>query len=67
MDTKEMIERKKEIKKELAQINEGITKEVLDTFTKEELEEYIEIAEEIQAKLNVLDMAEIADKLLEEE
>lgn len=66
MNTKETYERKREIKKELGNINNGITKELLESFTKEELEEYIKLAEDIQAKLNILDMHEISDKLLEE-
>ena len=46
---------KEEIIKELMKINESLTDEMIENATKEELEEYIRLTDEIKLKLDMLD------------
>ena len=54
MSTKDLKEKIEEIKKELETINNLITDEVLENASKEELEEYIKVAEKLKARLDLL-------------
>ena len=46
---------KEEIIEELKKINEQLTDDVIKNATKEEIEQYIRISDEIKAKLEMLD------------
>ena len=48
-------EQKEQIIKRLKEVNEQLTDEVIENATKEEMEEYIELIDEITARLEMID------------
>ena len=48
-------EQKEQIIKRLKEVNEQLTDKVIENATKEEMEEYIELIDEITARLEMID------------
>ena len=54
----ELQEKKEQIIKRLRELNEQLTDDVIESATREEMEQYIELIDSITAKLEALDILE---------